>query len=553
MACALAASALVPTAAGAAKAVKIGTPGPEVPGVGVNSKAALAGPNCDATTQRIKIVFLTRPPCVTPWPEGKNNGGATATGVTKDSVKVVVYAPTDAQNQAGAASGRAINRQTGGPGDFSQSLKDWLAVYQNTAYETYGRTVDLEIVTPSGSDETAQRADAVTVVSKKPFFVVDAIGTPVFAAAVAQSKTIVSSNTGTPEDWQKQSPYRWSSIDPDGTPFNGGEFVKKTLVGKPAQYAGDSALKSKTRKFGILYPDSGVTIDLFTKQLPKSSYITYPYNVPLDAAAVTSSLQTQASTLIPKMKTDGITSVVLFGVANAAVPMAAAATSQGFSPEWVLPGSLGIDVSATARGIDQAQWAHAFGIGQLFPPIVGAALNQNTALFNWYWGPNNGTYQSGGTGFFNLLFTGMSLAGPKLTPQTLQQGLFSMAANGGAATGNTQNYMTAYGQSAGLPYNQFAGLGYDYYMYWWDPTNVGVSNIAAISGTGRYAYLNNGLRFAAGTWEKGDPKFFDKTASIYEETTSTTPTAGQATLPAPDTLPTFPCTGCPSSGAAAAK
>ena len=39
----------------------------------------------------------------------------------------------------------------------------------------------------------------------------------------------------------------------------------------------------------------------------------------------------------------------------------------------------------------------------------------------------------------------MSLAGPKLTPQTFQQGLFSMAATGGAATGNTQNYMTAYG------------------------------------------------------------------------------------------------------------
>ena len=268
---------------------------------------------------------------------------------------------------------------------------------------------------------------------------------------------------------------------------------------------------------------------------------------------MTSSLQTQATTLIPKMKSDGITSVVLFGVANAAVPMTAAATSQGYSPEWVLPGSLGIDVSVTARGFDQAQWAHAFGIGQLFPPIVGGALNQNTALFNWYWGANNGTYQSGGTGFFNLLFTGMSLAGPKLTPQTLQQGLFSMAANGGAATGNTQNYMTAYGPSAGLPYNEYAGLGYDYYLYWWDPTNVGVSNIASISGTGRYAYLNSGLRYASGTWEKGEPKFFDKTVSIYEETTSTTPTAGQVTLPAPDILPTFPCTGCPSSGATTTK
>ena len=135
-----------------------------------------------------------------------------------------------------------------------------------------------------------------------------------FAAAVAQSKTIVSSNTGTPDDWEKQAPYRWASVDADGTPFNGGEFVKKSLVGKPAQFAGDASLKTKTRKFGIVYPDTGVTIDLFTKQLPKSSYVVYPYNVPLDAAQMTTSLQTQAATLIPKMKSDGITSVVLFGV-----------------------------------------------------------------------------------------------------------------------------------------------------------------------------------------------------------------------------------------------
>ena len=90
VACALAASLLVPASAGAAKAVKIGNPGPEVPGVGINSKAALAGENCDATAQKIKIVFLTRPPCVTPWPDGKSNGGATAVGVTKDSVKDVI-------------------------------------------------------------------------------------------------------------------------------------------------------------------------------------------------------------------------------------------------------------------------------------------------------------------------------------------------------------------------------------------------------------------------------------------------------------------------------
>ena len=310
-------------------------------------------------------------------------------------------------------------------------------------------------------------------------------------------------------------------------------------------------MKTKTRKFGVLYPDTGVNVQPLLDALSKNSYVASTYNIPLDATQVTSSLQQQAATLIPKMKTDGVTSIVLFGSTNVATPMAATATAQDYFPEWVLPGTLGIDVSLTARGIDQKQWVHAFGIGILFPPIVGSALNQNTAFFNWYWGPNNGTYQAGTVGAWATFFKGVMVAGPKLTAKTFQQGMFSVPASGGAASGNTQAYMSALGPAAGLPYNEYAALGYDFYMYWWDPTSVGVSNIVASSGTGRYAYLYSGLRYAAGTWPKGEQKFFDKTTSIYEETTSTTPTAGQATLPAPDILPTYPCKGCPSSGAAA--
>jgi hypothetical protein len=559
VACALAAALFVPNTAGAAKAVKIGNPGPEVPGVGINSKAALAGAACDATAQRIKIVFLTRPPCVTPWKQGANNGGATAPGVSKDSIKVIMYALTNEASAAGPASGRATNRATGAVGDLSQALKDWLAVLQHGEWEMYGRTVDLEIVNPSGTDEAAQRADAVAVVAKKPFFVVDTIGLPVFASAVAGSRVIVQSASGTPDDVQKQAPYRWLGAgDPNGSPFNAGEFVKKSLLGKPAQFGGDD-VKTQTRKLGIVYPDTGLDITLFTKQLPKNSYVLASYNVPVDTAQVSSSLQTQAATLIPKLKSEGVTTITLFGAlgissqAIVATPMTSAATAQNYTPEWFLPGTLGIDVSLVARGIDQKQWAHAFGIGQLFPPIVGGALNQNTAYFNWYWGEKGGTYQAAAVGYWSQFFKGVMFAGPKLTAKTFQQGMFSVPATGGAATGNTQNYMTAYGPAAGLPYNEYGGLGYDFYMYWWDPASVGVSNIVATSGTGRYAYLNNALRFASGTWPTGEPKFFDKSVSIYEETSSTTPTAGQATLPAADTLPTYPCTGCPSSGTTAAK
>ena len=552
LAFALAAASLVPTAAGAAaaKAVKIGTPGPAAPGVGINTKAALAGPNCDAETKTLAIMFLTRVPCVTPWPEGKNNGGATAPGVTRTSIKVIAYAQSDDQVRAGPASGQPINRATGGPGDQSQGIADALEIYQH-AWENYGRTADLEIVNASGTDEAAQRADAVSVADKKPFFVIDTIGAPVFASAVAGSRIVVQSGSGTAEDAQKQAPYRWlGASDPNGPPVNAGEFVKKNLLGKPAQYGGDD-VQTKTRKFGVLYPDTNLDIDLFLDQLPKKSYTAASYNVPLDTGQVTSALQTQAATLIPRMKSENVTTIVLFGSTNVATPMAAAAASQNYTPEWFLPGTLGVDVSLTARSIDQSQWAHAFGIGQLFPPIVGGTLNQNTAYYDWYWGPDQGTYCGACLSYWSTFARGVMFAGPNLSAKTFQQGMFSIPATGGAATGNTQNYLSAWGPNAGLPYDEYAGLGYDFYMYWYDPTNVGVSNIRATSGTGRYAYLNSAQRFASGIWEKGDPKFFDKSASIYEMTESATPGAGQATLPQVDRLPTFTCTGCPSAGATA--
>jgi hypothetical protein len=494
-------------------------------------------------------VFVSRPPCVTPW-AAKNNGGATASGVTKDSIKVVVYTATDEEIRQGPSTGVPTNRATGAPGDFSQAVKDMLAVFAHGEWETYGRSVDLEIVNRSGTDEAAQRADALAVSGMKPFYVADLTtgGSPIFAAAVANSKIIVQSAAGTAEDAARQAPYRWLGAgDPNGPAINAGEFARKSLVGKPARFGGDD-VKSKTRKFGVIYPDTGIDVNLFLDQLPKNGYVTASYTLPAAAADIADEIQRQAGTLIPKMKSSGVTTMVVFGPYQAVAPLATAASTQEYTPEWFIPGNLGIDVSVLGRSVDQDQWAHAFGIGQLFPPIVGEALNQNTAYFDWYWGPDSGTYQSTTLSAWSTLFRGVMFAGPKLSPKTFQQGMFSVPASGGAATGNTQNYLTGYGPAAGLPYDEYGALGYDFYMFWWDPQSVGVSNIIAASGTGRYAYLNSAKRYAVGTWPKGEPKFFDKASSIYEETASETPTAGQATLPAVDRLPVYPCEKCPSSG-----
>lgn len=58
------------------------------------------GPNCDTTTGRVAVPLSYAPPCVQPW-RGGNNGGATAPGVTADSITIAVYqAQPDVLQQA---------------------------------------------------------------------------------------------------------------------------------------------------------------------------------------------------------------------------------------------------------------------------------------------------------------------------------------------------------------------------------------------------------------------------------------------------------------------
>ena len=50
-------------------------------GVGIGSKAALAQANCDPERKRTNYATVGGGPfCVNPWPEGKDNGGATVAG-----------------------------------------------------------------------------------------------------------------------------------------------------------------------------------------------------------------------------------------------------------------------------------------------------------------------------------------------------------------------------------------------------------------------------------------------------------------------------------------
>ena len=86
-------------------------------------------------------------------------------GVTKDTIKVVVYTgiPADQTPEDAAARGMgqlAVNLSTGLPGTIENAMHDTTAAVGHPL-ETWGRTIEYEYMSRTGEDETAQRADAV--------------------------------------------------------------------------------------------------------------------------------------------------------------------------------------------------------------------------------------------------------------------------------------------------------------------------------------------------------------------------------------------------------
>ena len=67
---------------------------------------------------------------------------------------------------------------------------------------------------------------------------------------------------GSNDDAIKQAPYRWGSQDTGIFAINAGEFVAKSLAGRKAQWAGDDALQTKTRKLAIVYPTGLGGVDM---------------------------------------------------------------------------------------------------------------------------------------------------------------------------------------------------------------------------------------------------------------------------------------------------
>jgi hypothetical protein len=514
------------------------------PGSGVGTTAALENPKCNADAIDGWGVFpMLRvddgPFCVAPAPA--DNGGATYRGVTKDSIKVVVVVPNAAQVSALKSSGAQIpkNTATGGDGTYEAAFTDTWAAFAHT-YETWGRTLDVTFVTSSGSDEAAQRADALLVKQEKPMFVVDAYpsGFSTLASVLAADKYVVYSFGTTTDDALDQAPYRWATTDQNATAINAAQFIGKQLAKGKAKWAGDTAMKSEKRTFGTIVPRD-VDASAFVASLKKQgvTLATPPLEYTSNGSPTgdPATAQQEAPALISKLKDSGVTSVALFTDLGMTKALTEVAKSQQYSPEWIITGYQYQDISLLARGYDQEEWSHAFGISNLTPNIKGA--NTLLTVDKWYWGTGVSTSDVVMQNNILWLASAIQYAGPTLNPKNVQQGLFSVPARYGAAGNNPATLQIAWGKTAGLPQPSYFTRGSDFAAVWYDPTTTGDSQVYPTSGQGVTWYLNDGKRYTASTWPSAPLGFFDKTGAVVA-------------FDSPPVVPGAdnPCTGCPSQG-----
>ena len=408
-----------------------------VPGVtSSNPTAAKAGTTNIASGQTTGKLFCVtgineHPPCAPQW-AGGDNGGATWAGVTGSTIKVVLY-----RAKANAAVD-AILRESGtytSPANQQQTFEvavDWI----NKHYQLYGRKI-VPIFYTGACDiappvDSCFRGDADAIVSKyHPFAVVWDRNTnePAFHDELSRKGVVNWGGWGFTDSFNDNlRPYHYDLFMGGDTQAEiTGTWYCKRLAGKKARFAGTADLQAKPRKVVVSYPDTATTTpaakhleSIIKSCAGASAVIDGPYS------SNTSTAAQQATTNVAKYKAAGATSILWMSDPIAPAYGTKAAATQSWFPENILAGGGLLDYDALAQNYDQTEWAHAFG-----PSDIALQTGVNDADSGKIWraeGKSGSPDPNGNltTTYMLSVASGLTAAGPKLTPLTYEYGLLTM-------------------------------------------------------------------------------------------------------------------------------
>jgi len=469
------------------------------------------GDRCDQTTGRLALPTTLPSECFAVF--AGDNGGATATGVTTTSVRIVVY------RAGGGGINELISKISSGSLDPESGLRArrGYAEILGRYYETYGRTIEVVEFQGTGpaDDQVAAVADAEAIARElQPFAVLGGpLLTDAFADALARLKIMCwDCAPGQSTSWhEERAPYVWSlQKNPEQSGLMVQEYIGKRLMGRPAVHAGDPEMHSRERVFGSLHIALDSSASDITEVLERDRG-RWGYEFAADAAFTDpTSLATTGRDLITKLKEAGVTTVVYTGDPFSPGTLTKIATEQNYFPEWIITGTALIDINLLPRTYDQRQWAHAFGPANLFVrPDDG--YNDAAGLWQWWFDepvPLPGASASLAFTPFVLLHVALQLAGPDLTLENFRDALFGAP----TLTGSPTLGQVSFGDRGLHPGLDFCGVD-DQAEVWWDATTEGLDELGRM-GRGVWRWVDGGRRVLPGQWPEAAPDVFDPTTAV---------------------------------------
>ncbi len=462
------------------------------------------GKRCDTDTGVLAIPIFPAPECYKPFTG--DNGGATSTGVTADTVKLVVYLPQENDPILSFIYKQVGNTDT--PTQIFQSYQGFnqmLATY----YETYGRKIELVRYNATGtiSDAVAATSDAETIARDiQPFAVLGGPNlTEAFADTLAANKIVcVSCTPGQPNQWYvDRAPYVWDiQKNTDQNLQMVAEYIGKQVANRKAQYGG-ADVNGKPRKLGLVALSASVQADELRQGFIDDLKKNYGAEIfDLSTYSDPVALASQAGEVMAKMKASGVTTVIFYGDPLAPQALTKSATEQGFSPEWVMTGSALVDTTIFSRTYDQQQWAHAFGPSNLFAR-TNSSLTGSTFLYKWFFNADPPAEQVAlllpNLQLFYAAFQGV---GPALTPDAMRTALFQSP----IVDSTVLTPQISWGNHKIWPATDYAGID-DQTEIFWNATATGPDELGK-EGTGMWAYVDGGKRYLPGQWPKGEAQVF---------------------------------------------
>lgn len=438
------------------------------------------------------------PPCI-PYFKGKN-GGATWQGVTENEIRIALPAVP-----------------------FEDALEvRRLVDHFNKRYQFYGRKITLYIFNARGGlnaqpDPQLELADAKDVDERYEAFASLSTGgrfgsEHLFYDELARRQIIsIAHRAGSKTDeayLRKFAPYRWTVLPGiDRMQRHVAESVCKVLAGKPASYAGPGS-QAETRRFGLIYGRAGdgtvPKLDLLRADLERCRV-----TLAADVENVESDSDRNSTNTMLKMREAGVSSVICFcDNSETRGGLMQAASAEQYRPEWIVSSFIDNDVDNSFSSALPDQATHVLGVS-----FRNRTLPRQDMA--WYWAMKdahpdydppdaNGYPLASRYSALLLLASGIQMAGPVLTPQTFEQGLFrARFPNPGA--GGPPFYQARIGFEGG----RHAFIS-DATMYWYGTTERGTVDPASV---GAVCYVENGKRYELGRWPRRTPAMFDRCRS----------------------------------------